>query len=198
MENVYVGNNHVFGTTFYLFNLKGLQKDMRWRGLLAITCFIVLGLALCKASYASGKVGYINLQRLVNESKMGQAAKKDMQKLRKEKEAVVANKLREINELKNHLNKEGDKMTPREKRDKLEALQKAYKEYQRLVADVKEDILREDRELVSIILNKADPVLKKIAKEKKYTIILKDPNAIGYLDPSVDITDEVIRELNKR
>ena len=171
---------------------------MQRKGLLAIACCVVFGLALCTASYAGGKVGYINLQRLVNESTMGQAAKKEMQKLRKEKEALVANKLREINELRELLNKQGDRMTPREKRDKLEALQKAYKEYQRLVADVKEDILREDRELVSIILSKADQVLKKVAKKRKYTIILKDPNAIGYLDPSVDITDEVIEELNKR
>lgn len=171
---------------------------MQRKVLLAVSCCIVLGFALCTTSYAGGNVGYINLQRLVNESRMGQAAKKEMQKLRKEKETLVADKLREINVLKELLNKERDRMTPREKRLKLEALQKAYKEYQRLVADVKEDILREDRELVSIILNKADPVLKEVAKRKKYTIIIKDPNAIGYLDPSVDITDEVIEELNKK
>ena len=38
---------------------------------------------------------------------------------------------------------------------------------------------------------------KKVAKRNGYTIILKDPNAIGYLDPAVDITDEVLKELNK-
>ncbi|MCK4820106.1 OmpH family outer membrane protein [bacterium] len=171
---------------------------MRRQSLLAIACCVVIGLALCTASYAGGKVGYINLQRLVNESRIGQAAKKEIQKLRKQKETVVANKLREINQLRELINKERDRMTPGERRNKLETLQKAYKEYQRLFADAKEDILREDRELVSIILNKADPVLKKVAKKKKYTIILKDPNAVGYLDPSVDITDEIIEELNKR
>ncbi|MEA3279491.1 MAG: OmpH family outer membrane protein, partial [Thermodesulfobacteriota bacterium] len=73
----------------------------------------------------------------------------------------------------------------------------AYNDYQRLLADAKEDILKEDREVVSIILQKADNVLKKVAKKKKYTIILKDPNAIGYLDPKIDITDDVLEELNK-
>ena len=79
-----------------------------------------------------------------------------------------------------------------------ESPSKKYKEYQRLVADAKEDITREDRELVSIILKKADNVLKRVAKNNKFTIILKDPNAIGYLDPSVDITDLVLKELNKK
>ncbi|CAD7848633.1 MAG: hypothetical protein [Olavius algarvensis Delta 4 endosymbiont] len=89
-------------------------------------------------------------------------------------------------------------MSASEKQDKVEALKKLYKDFQRMVADAKEDISREDRELVALILKKADGVLKKIAKKKKYSIILKDPNAIGYLDPDVDITDLVLKELNKK
>jgi outer membrane protein len=150
------------------------------------------------ASAGHPKVGYINLQRLVNESRMGLAARSELHKLRREKEALVAEKLLEVNELRDLINKAGDKMAPQEKRDKLLSLQKANKEYQRLVSDVKADILREDRQLVSIILQKADGVLKKVAKRLDFTIILKDATAIGYLAPSVDITDEVIKELDQR
>jgi len=171
---------------------------MRKRGVMAIVCCIFLSLAFCTATYAAEKVGYINLQRLVNESKMGKAAKMEIRKLRKEKEEAIAVKLGEFNKLKQVINKKGDKMSPREKRGKIEALKRAYKDYQRLMADAKEDILIEDRELVAIILEKADGVLKKVAKKKRYTIILKDSNAIGYLDPSVDITDDVLKELNRK
>jgi outer membrane protein len=158
----------------------------------------VLGLLWPVASFAEGKVGYINLQRLVSESKMGQKAKSDIQKLRSEREAFISNKLEQINNLRKLLNESGDKMPAREKRDRIFELQTAQKEYQRLVSDAKEEILREDRELVATILSQADDVLKTVAKKRKYTIIIKDPNAIGYLDPSVDITDEVIEELNKK
>jgi outer membrane protein len=118
--------------------------------------------------------------------------------MRKQREEIVSNKLWEVNNLKSLLTEKGASMDPVEKRNKIEKLRSAYKEYQRLLADAKEDILREDRELVSIILKKADGVLKKVAKKRKYTIILKDPKAIGYLDPSVDITDEVLKGLNKK
>ena len=144
------------------------------------------------------KVGYINLQRLVNESKMGRAARNDFQKMRQEKEALVAVKLREVNAIRELIDKTGDKISPQEKQEKRLALQKANKEYQRMVGDVKEDILLENREFVSIILQKADEILKKVAKRLNYTVILKDATAIGYLDPGVDITDEVIKELNKK
>ena len=171
---------------------------MTRKNLLIIGLSVFFGLVFCISSYALDKVGYINLQRLVNESKMGKAAKNDIQKLRKKKETAIKSKLENINKLKDFINNEGGKIPPSEKRKKIDTLQNMYKEYQRLVADAKEDITREDRDLVATIMEKADGVLKKVAKKKKYTIILKDPKAIGYLDPSVDITDAVLKELNKK
>ena len=171
---------------------------MRKKNLLVILGCVVLALVWCTASFAADKVGYINLQRLVNESKMGKDAKADILKMRKTKQAVLNKKLSDINKLRDFINKKGDKLPASQRRDKVEQLQKMYKEYQRLVADAKEDITREDRQLVAIILEKANDILKKVAKKKKYGIILKDPNAIGYLDPGVDITDLVLKELNKK
>ncbi|MBC8433655.1 MAG: OmpH family outer membrane protein [Desulfobacterales bacterium] len=171
---------------------------MRKKNLLVIAGCIVLALVWCTSSFAAEKVGYINLQRLVNESQMGKDAKADILKMRQTKQAVLDNKLADINKLRDFINQKGDKLVAGDRRDKVELLQKMYKDYQRLVADAKEDITREDRELVAIILEKANDILKNVAKNKKYGIILKDPNTIGYLDPDVDITDLVLKELNKK
>ena len=171
---------------------------MRKKNLLVILGCIVLAMVWCTASFAAEKVGYINLQRLVNESKMGKDAKADILKMRETKQAVLDKKLADINKMRDFINKKGDKLAADDRRNKVELLQKMYKEYQRLVADAKEDITREDRQLVAIILEKANDILKNVAKKKKYGIILKDPNTIGYLDPDVDITDLVLKELNKK
>jgi len=143
-------------------------------------------------------VGYINLQRLVNDSRMGRTARSEIQKIRREKEVLVAAKLREVNELRELINNTGDKMSPREKQEIQLEFKKANRAYRRLVLDVKEDIEREDRELVSIILQKAEAALQEVAKSMNYTIILKDASALGYLSPSVDITDDVIRILDQQ
>ena len=129
---------------------------------------------------------------------MSTTEKADILKMRQTKQAVLNKKLADINKLRDFINQKGDKLAARDRRDKVELLQKMYKEYQRLVADAKEDITREDRQLVAIILEKANDILQKVAKKKKYGIILKDPNAIGYLDPDVDITNLVLKELNKK
>ena len=172
--------------------------EMKHKGFVAMVCGMVFCLILLGASYAEARVGYINLRRLVAESKIGKAAQKDIQTLRKKKEAAVTDKLKTINKMRAFINDSGDKLPPSEKRSKIEELQKVYKDYQRMVEDAKEEIVREDRQLVGIILKKADGVLKSVAKKKKFTIILKDPNAIGYLDEDVDITTDVIKELNKK
>ena len=159
---------------------------------------MVLGILLTwtTASRAEGKVGFINLQRLINESTLGKTARAEIRKLRKEKESALAGKLMEVNRLKEDVNKEVENPAPTERRQRQDALNKAYKEYQRLAADAREDIIKEDKELVAVILQKADKVLKRVAREKGYTIILKDPNAVGYLDPTVDITDDVLAALD--
>ncbi len=163
----------------------------------ALAACIIWGLVFCPASTGEGKVGYIDIQRLVNESKMGVAAKKEIEKLQKEKEAVLASKLKEISILKEKIDENQGTMDVKEKEDKAEALKVLHKEYQNLVKDAKEDILKEDGELISTLLQKADGILKKIAKKRKFSIILKNPNSIGYLDPQFDITDMVLKELNE-
>ena len=80
---------------------------MRAKTFLVVFCCAVLGLGLCSTSYAEGKVGFINLQRLVNESRMGKAARRDILKLRKEREVAVTKKLEQATRLKELINKNG-------------------------------------------------------------------------------------------
>ena len=147
-------------------------------------------------SDASAKVGYIDLKRLVKESNMGKVARKEIEALRQEKEKAVFEKLQKIKQLKSELNEENASLTENKKRDKLKQLQNLNKDYQRFIADSKEEIACEDRNLVASILKKAERIIKKIAKKGRYTLILKDSRVIGYLDPQIDITDDVLKRLN--
>ena len=160
-----------------------------------IITFIIFVFTL--PAHAENKVGFINLRRLVDESVMGKAAKKDLLALKEEKETVLKAKLKEVEELRNSINKSEDDPDSDEMHKKNQKLNRLYKEYKRLEDDAKEDITIGDRELVAKILKEADAALKKVAEKKSYSIILKDPNALGYISPDVDITDDVLKELNR-
>ena len=45
-------------------------------------------------------------------------------------------------------------------------------------------------------MKRADAIMRTIADQRGFTIVLTDPEAIGYVDPAVDITDEVIKALD--
>jgi len=165
---------------------------------ICIIVFICISFLTCTTTYAWEKVGYINLQRLVNESSMGKTAKANIEKMRQRKQTEIDSQLKDIQDLKTRIEKNGALMGEERKTAEVEKLQRKLKTYKRMVADAKEELANEDSKLVSTILEKADSVLKQVARKEKYTIILKDPDAIGYLDPKVDITDLVIQAFNKQ
>lgn len=142
------------------------------------------------------KVGFLDVQRLVKESKLGKQATREIEKLTQAKEKEIALKLKELKDLKEALEGGGEKMGEPERHAKIEEFQRLNKEYQRMVQDAKEEIAKQDREKVAAILKKAEEVLARVAKREKYLMIIKDPNVLSYLDPGVDITAEVIRELD--
>jgi len=161
--------------------------------LIVVTFLVFFSVGAC----AADRVGYINIQRLIHESKIGENARVDLQKLRAAKEKEVVEKGQLVAQLKEYIINKKEWADPLEKKETLGKYQKLVKEYDRLLEDAKEDIAREDRELTSIILEKADSALKEVARKNDFTMILKDPNVIGFLNPEVDITDDVLEKLNK-
>lgn len=165
--------------------------------ILVLIFAMVLALDLSSVSAAETKVGYLNLNRLVNESAMGKAGMKDIGKIKQQSQNTIAEKLKRINDIKIDLEAKTG-LKAEDKKDRIDELNTLIKEYKRMTADSKEDIQKEYQELVARVMKKADNVLKSVAKKKKYTMILTDPKPLGYLDPSVDITNDVLKELNKK
>lgn len=176
--------------------IRGVIKMKKTIVAVCVALAFVAGVAMAFA--ADSKVGYINVQRIVSESDIGKVAKQDVDKLRQEKQAEVNGSAAAINTLKTDIDTKKGAMQAKELQEKTLKLQDMVKEHKRLVADVNDELTRKDRELVADILRQADGVVKMVAKKGNYTIIIKDPNAVGYLDPAFDITDEVLKELNKK
>lgn len=160
---------------------------------------IIAVFLFCISAYAEDKVGYINVQRTVSETNLGKEARAQIEKLTTQRNKEIEEKNKELESLNNKLLAERQKKNPdlSKIRELIDEIQQKDKELKRFVADAREELTKMDRELANEILQKADPVLREIAKKRGYSIIIKDPNALAYLDSKVDITEEVIKELNK-
>lgn len=171
---------------------------MKKQGLLVALGGMVLSLIFCATSFANDTVGFISLKRLVYESQAGKDAIQDYMALRQKKEKAIMAKQKEFNDLKQSLEQNAAKMKESEKNEKMSQLRKIGRDYERMVEEAKKDLQDEDRELINVVFAKADKALKAVAQKRGFAIILKDPNVMGYLDPRVDITTDVIKELNKQ
>jgi len=160
-------------------------------GILSIALALVWGSV---ASAHMSKVGFVNPQRIINESKIGRIAQEDLARLGKEKDRRVRESLAQVEALKEKLEK--GILSVSEEQAMEKTLRLAVREYEKMVETSNIDIQGEERRLIQFVMRRADSILKAIAQEMGFTMILTDPEIVGYVDNSMDITDRVIRELN--
>ena len=156
---------------------------------------MVVAALLGVSSPAWALTGFVNVQKLILESKEGKKSTQVMQEERQKKEKEVLEKKAELDKLKDSIAK-----ASAEKKD-ITALVKDYaekeKELKRQAEDADLDLKMRDKELTDALLKKAGPALTKIAKDKKLDLVITNPAVVGYVSPEADITDEVVKELDK-
>ncbi|TAN43304.1 MAG: OmpH family outer membrane protein [Nitrospirae bacterium] len=151
------------------------------------------------AANAGDRIAYINLPLIIAESDMGKQAREEFNKTKASMEGEIKEKIKELEALNTELQKERKKDPVDEKKiaGVIEKLQQKNKEYERLAADLKEELAKKDRELVRQILEKVAPILTELAASKGYAVIFKSAADLAYVAPDADITKEVIDRLNK-
>ena len=101
------------------------------KGIKAAFCLIVLTL-FCftpAVSMAGTKVGYINLQKLVQESELGKSALREIEVLKKTKQMEISQKMKQINEVKIDLETRSDDLSEQDKKDRIDILNDSIKDY---------------------------------------------------------------------
>ncbi|BDQ33103.1 OmpH family outer membrane protein [Pseudodesulfovibrio portus] len=155
---------------------------------------LLIALMAATAMAQMSKVGFVNPQRIINESKIGRIAQDDLARLGKEKDRRVRDALAQVERLQDALKK--DTLSVTEQQTSEEQLRMAVRDYEKLVENSNLEIQGEERRLIQFVMRRADSILQSIAKEMGFTMILTDPEIIGYVHGSMDITDRVISQLN--
>ena len=145
------------------------------------------------------KIGYVDMQRALNQCEAGQEAKKfitgEVEKIQKTMEA----KQKELNRLREELEKRGLVMNESLRREKEKEFQERTREVQRMQRDFEDDLRRKDREYTDKVLRELAKIAQKLGEEGKYSLILEaNQPAIIFISKPLDLTDEVIKQANSR
>jgi len=150
-----------------------------------------LALFLPSVGWSGGmKVGYVNIRKALWESKKGKAVKKEIEARGAALDKIFKQKQEELRKLKESLDKKI--LSEKARKEKEKEYQKKLKELDRFVKDSRDELRQMEREKTTKLLKVLEKVVKKIGKEKGYTLILES-GFILYAPDSIDLTDEVIK-----
>ncbi len=165
---------------------------MKKLAVLFCSAMFVLSLFAGKAQ-AADKFAYVNLTKIFGEY----GKTKDYDKVLGDKENIYNNerdkKVNEIKQVQEKFNLLSDK-EKEVKKSEIETKIKALQEYDR----TKQTDLRKDQdEKMKDILKDIEGVIKQYALKNGYTMVFND-RVLVYQDKSMDITEDIIKLLNKK
>jgi outer membrane protein len=160
---------------------------------------VVLGVSAVPAAAQNVKIGYVDFQLILNESKRGQEAK-DL--LAKERD-FRAGKLRESEDAFKK------KLTDLEKKRTALSIE-AFQKEQELLLQEREDLARriqtfqqnlyeKEQELTKEIFDDVEAIIKQIAEKEGFTVVLeKQQGGIVFAIPNIDLTQKALQMYNGR
>lgn len=160
------------------------------RCLLLATGFFML---FTFSAYAQQKIGYINIEQVIRDSKAGKAANVSFQKEVEAKRAVIEQKRKALEDMRQDVIQNGAVMSETKRRNLAETIEKKQKDLDRTREDIRIELQRKDLQLTQNVLKDIEVIVNKIGQEEKFDLIVEKTQAgILYGSPATDITQKVI------
>ena len=149
------------------------------------------------AGPAAQKIAYVDLQRTLNETAVGKAARKKLENDKAKKQAELKKKETEVTTMAAELDKQRAILKPDVLRQRERELQQKYVELNDFYMKLQQDLAKQEAQLVKEIFDQAAPIIADIGQRDGYTIVLeKNESAVLWAAPSTDITPEVNKRLD--
>lgn len=140
------------------------------------------------------KIAFIDLQKALNLSAAGKAAKEKIGVKVKEYEILIDSRQEELKKAKEELEKKALLLSESARADKERDYQQKLKEFQRYTKDIQEELQQQDADHTRRILEDIFSVIKSIGETENFTLVLeKTESSILYADDQIDLTAKVIK-----
>src|SRR6476469_2250892 len=139
------------------------------------------------------RVGFVNTDRIFREANTAKAAQAKL-------EQEFSKREKDLNDLGNSLKAMSDKfereaptLSESQRQQRQKQLIDQDREFQRKRREFQEDLTARKNEELQQVLERANRVVKQVAEQEKYDLVLQEA---VYINPKYDITDKVIKALN--
>jgi len=162
---------------------------------LFLVCIIILPLQAAFAADAS-KLGFVDLQKVLNLSAAGKTAKEQLSEKVKKYQEEINKKQEDLKKLKDVLEKQSVVLSEKARSEKEKDYQQSLKEFQRLTKDAQEELQAKDEELTRRILSDIEKLVQSYGRQNGYTFIFVRNESMLFANDKVDLTDEILKIFN--
>jgi outer membrane protein len=150
------------------------------------------------SSFAVDKIGFINLQEIMQNSNAGKKAAEDFKKFYEKETLEIKSSEKELKKMKDELEKQSSIMTKSSQKEKETIYQKKLRDYQLLVNDTNEELKKRDQEMTQKLMPGIMKIVRTIAEKEKFTLVIDIATMpIPYYAKENDFSKKVIEEYNQ-
>lgn len=160
---------------------------------------MVAAVSLCAVSFKDAvaaeseiKIGFVNGQRVINESPQAARAKKKLEKEFEKRDQDLQRLGKQLQGMQESLEKNTVTMSEGDRRNKEREFNDLNREFQRRQREFREDLNLRQNEEMSAIYERVNKVIKQVAESEKYDLILQEAVVVSN---RIDLTDKVIKAL---
>ncbi len=162
----------------------------------ALAAVFALG-AAPRVARAQQKIAYVDLQRALNEVEEGKAAKANLKREFDQKQKLLDDRKAEFDKLRADFEKQAPVMSEETRREKQGDLEKRGMELQSFFVQLQKELAEREREATRGIFDKMHGLVREIADAEGLSLVVT-AEALVYAQPSLDITNELVRKYNAR
>jgi outer membrane protein len=164
-------------------------------------CLVILT-AILIASVGSSlaeeiKIGIIDVNKVLNETKEGTDAKNRMKIRYDELQERLSEKQGELKNMRDELEQQKIILGKDKIKEKEDELDKELGEFRKIVAESEKEMRDTESAYTQAILEKIKKTVDTLAKEKGFNLVVDRSGGVVYADEGLDITTEVLEILNK-
>jgi outer membrane protein len=154
--------------------------------------------ASASAAAQDSKIGYVDMQKAIQETSAGKKAKKELEKEFNAKKSELQKKESDIKKMDEDLKKKSVALSDEMKGKKMQELQQEMMKFQQEVGESQLKIQKKERELTQPILEKLQAAIEKVAKDGGYTLVLeKNEQSVLWAKKEIDLTDAIVKEFER-
>lgn len=145
------------------------------------------------------KLGFVDMQKAIQETAAGKKAKKELETEYNSKKKELEKQEADIKKMGEDFEKKSLVMAEDVRLKKQQEIQGQMRKYQELAAKSQMELQKREQENVQPIIKKLRSIIEEIAKKEDFTAILeKSEQSVMWAKKEIDLTERVIKEADKK